>query len=96
MFQKNLQKIKTHILCSTIFFFENRAVYGVMYKNIVQPVRPQMITWRKRVVCSITKATDTHSEYVTLTAFPLQQKLHERVPMLDRHFPAKLWSDLIR
>ena len=28
--------------------------------------------------CCITKATDTHSEYVTLIAFPLQQWLHER------------------
>jgi hypothetical protein len=28
------------------------------------------------------KATDTHSEYVILTAFPLQQWLHERVSVL--------------
>jgi hypothetical protein len=27
-------------------------------------------------------ATDTHSEYVTLIAFPLQQWLHERVSVL--------------
>ena len=67
-----------------------------MYENIVQPGRPQMTTWRKRIACWITKATDTHSEYVTLTAFPLQQKLHERVSMLDRHCPVKLWSGLIR
>jgi hypothetical protein len=33
-------------------------------------------------VCWITKATDTHSEYVTLIAFPLQQWLHERASML--------------
>jgi len=26
----------------------------------------------------MTKATDTHSEYVTLLLFPLHQELHER------------------
>jgi len=33
MFQtKVVQKIKTHILCSVTFFFENRAVYEIMWK----------------------------------------------------------------
>ena len=35
-----------------------------------------------RFACWITKATDTHSEYLTLIAFPLQQRLHERASML--------------
>jgi len=30
----------------------------------------------------VRKATSTHSEYVTLTAFPLRQCLHERASML--------------
>jgi len=30
----------------------------------------------------ITKFTDTHSEYVILNAFPQQQWLHERAPIL--------------
>jgi hypothetical protein len=49
MFQTNvIQKIKTHILCSTtFFFFENLAVYEIMWKNIVQPGRPQTTIWRK-------------------------------------------------
>jgi hypothetical protein len=34
-----------------LFFSENRAVYEVMWKNIVQPDRPQMAIWRKRVAC---------------------------------------------
>jgi hypothetical protein len=38
--------------------------------------------WRMRIACWITKATNTHSEYVTLTAFPLQQWLRERASML--------------
>jgi hypothetical protein len=56
------------------------------------------ITRRMRFTCWITKATDTHSEYVTLTAFPQQQWLRRSTKML-RHthiafFPTggRLWS----
>jgi len=35
-----------------------------------------------RIAYRITKATDTHSEYVIFAAFPLQQWLHERPSML--------------
>jgi len=41
-----------------------------------------MTIWRMRIACCIPKATNTHSEYVTLIAFRLQQWLHERAPML--------------
>jgi hypothetical protein len=37
---------------------------------------------RKRLECWITKATDTHSAYVILNAFPRKQWLRERAPML--------------
>jgi hypothetical protein len=39
MFQtKVVEKIKTHILSAITFFFvENRAVYEIMWKNIVGP-----------------------------------------------------------
>ena len=37
---------------------------------------------RMRIACLIPKATNTHSEYVTLIAVPLQQWLHERVSIL--------------
>ena len=36
------------------------------------------ITRRMRFACCITKATDTHSEYVILIACPQQQWLRER------------------
>jgi len=39
---KFVEKIKTHILCSVNFSFENRAVYEIMWKYMVQPHRPQM------------------------------------------------------
>jgi hypothetical protein len=44
MFQtKFLDKIKTHILCPVTFSpCQNSAVYEMMWKNIVQPDRPQM------------------------------------------------------
>jgi hypothetical protein len=48
-----------------------------MWKNIVQPDRPQITTLRMRIACWIPKATDIHSEYAILISFPRQQWLHE-------------------
>ena len=66
----------------SIFFFENRAVCEIMWKNIVERGRSPMTIWRKRIACSIPKATSTHSEYVTFVAFVLQQWLQERASVL--------------
>ena len=63
-----------------------------MWKIIVESDRPQMTMWRMRTARWITKATDTHSEYVVLTAFPLQQWLHERASMLRYTHIASLQS----
>jgi hypothetical protein len=69
MFQsKFVKKIETHFLFSN-FFFENRAVYEIMWKNILVPDRPQMTIWRLRIAWWIPKATNTHSECVILIAF---------------------------
>jgi len=68
----------THFV-SNNFFYINRAVFEIMWENAVQPDRPQMTTWRMRTAWWITKATNTHSQYVILIAFPLQQWLQERV-----------------
>jgi len=38
---KVVEKIKTHIFCS-ITFFENPAVYEIIWKNIVQRGRPHV------------------------------------------------------
>jgi hypothetical protein len=46
---------------------------------------------RMRIACWISKATDTHSEYVILIAFPLQW-LHERASMLHYTYIACLVS----
>jgi hypothetical protein len=77
-----VEKIKTHILCSVTSFFENRAVDEIMWKNIIEPDRPQMTIWRMRSAFWIPKATYTRSEYVIFIAFPRQQWLRESASML--------------
>ena len=76
--------MKTQILCSIIYFLppENRAVHEIMWENNVQPGRPHMTIWRRRIARWIPKATNTHLGYVILIAFPLQQWFHRRVSML--------------
>ena len=54
--KKVVEKIKTHILCS-IIFFENRTVCEIMWRNIIQPDRPQMTIWRMRISRWVPKAT---------------------------------------
>jgi len=65
-----------------VFFPENRAVCDIMWKNPLKPGRPDRTIWRTLIASWIIKATNIHSKYVTLTAFQLQQCLHERSSML--------------
>jgi len=70
---KVVEKIKTHILYSiTFFFFENRVVCEIKWENVVELGLPQMTVWLLSVACWIPKATNTHSQYVILIAFPPQ------------------------
>jgi hypothetical protein len=41
---KVAEEVKTHILYSITFFTDGGAVYKEMWKNKVQPDRPQMTT----------------------------------------------------
>jgi hypothetical protein len=51
-----------HFMFNNFFFvFENRAVYEVISRNIVEPDGPQMTIRRMRIACWIPKATNTHS-----------------------------------
>ena len=43
----------------------------------MEPNRQRMVIRGKTIAYWIPKATDTHSEYVTLIAFPVQQWLHD-------------------
>ena len=54
---KVVEKIKTHIFCTTIFL--NRAVYETMWKNFAERSSPEMTIWRMRILCWIT--TDKHT-----------------------------------
>ena len=81
-YTKVVEKIKTHFVFSNFLFFENRTVYEIMWKNIVEPGWPQMTVWRMRIACWIPQATNTHTEYVNPIAHPLQQWLQERAVVL--------------
>jgi len=73
MFQTNVVKdIKTDFVFNC-FFFENHAIYEIMWKNAVEPKRSQTTMRLMRIACRITTATNTHSEYVILISFLLQQ-----------------------
>ena len=78
---KVVEKIKITHFKFTTFFFENRAVYDIMWKSTVERGKPQMTIRRMRNARWITKATNTHSEYVTLTPFQPQQWLQEHASL---------------
>jgi hypothetical protein len=80
---KVVDEIKTHILCSVTFSRKSCRLKANMeeYSTARQATDDNIIR-RMRVACWVTKATDTHSEYVTHIAFPLQQWLRERASVL--------------
>jgi hypothetical protein len=88
---KAVDKIKTHIICSITFFSRKLCFLWECEKKNVEPGRPQMTIRHISIACWVRKATYTRSEYVILTAFPLQQWLHERTSVF-RTMPALLNS----
>ena len=72
----------THFVFKNCFSFENRAVYGIMWENIVEQDSPLMTIWRMHVAYWTPKATNIHSVCVILIAFRMQQWLHERASTL--------------
>jgi hypothetical protein len=44
-----------------------------MWKNILEPGRPQMAIWGMHFACWVAKATNTHSENVIIIDFLQQQ-----------------------
>ena len=55
--------------------FGNRAVYEIIWKNIVERGRPQTTIWRIRISCWIPKALNIHSECVILISFPTAKRV---------------------
>jgi hypothetical protein len=85
MFQtKVVETVKTHILYSTTFFRKLCRLCDNLekYDGRTRQATDDNIIRRMRFACWITKATDTHSEYVIATAFAKQQWLRERASML--------------
>jgi hypothetical protein len=70
----------THFLCSVTLFFRKSCR---LWDNVEKYGRDREanVLRRKRLECWLTKATDIHSEYVILAAFPRKQRLRERVWM---------------
>jgi hypothetical protein len=76
----------TYFIFDNFYFSKILPFFEITWKNIVERGRPQMTIWRMRVACWITKAIYTHSEYVILIAFPLQQWFLERaLPLRYTH-----------
>jgi hypothetical protein len=73
-----------------LLFFLNRAICEIMWKNIVEPDKPQLTNSRMRFACWIPMATGTHSEYLIFIAFLLQQWLHNGASMLSYTYIACL------
>jgi hypothetical protein len=79
---KVVENFKTHILCSTIIL---RKMYR-LWDNVEKygrTGRAKMKIWRMHIACWIPKDTNTHPEYVILTALLLQQYLHESSSILQ-------------
>jgi hypothetical protein len=74
MYQTNfVQKIKTHILCCVTFSRKSCRLWDKVerYGTAGQATDDSIIR-RMRTACWITKATNTHSEYVIFIDFPRQ------------------------
>ena len=73
MFQtKFVEKLETQILVPKLLL-NNRAIYEIMWKNIVERGIPQLPIWSVRIACWIRRTTNTRSSCVIILAFPMQQ-----------------------
>jgi hypothetical protein len=70
---KVVEEIKIYILYSIIFFSENRAVYEIMWKNILEQCRSQVlhmpISWWVSKATQTQTHTHTHTHTVCNTYY---------------------------
>ena len=79
----------THFMLNKVFFSKN--VPFVRYvEKYCRLGQAKMKIWRMHIACWIPKATNPHSEYVILIAFPLQERLYESASMLQYKYFACL------
>jgi hypothetical protein len=63
-----VKKVEIHLLYP-VAFIENRSVYEIMRKHIVERDRPHMTIRHMRIACWLPKAKNTQTRYVILTLF---------------------------
>jgi hypothetical protein len=80
---KVVEKIKARFMFSNFFSRKSCRLWDNVEKyGTARQATDDNIIRRMRFTCWITTATDTHSEYVILIAFPQQQWLRERASVL--------------
>jgi len=64
------------------YFSDNITVYGIIWKNILQPDRPQITIQLRHnpFACCVHMATDTHADYVMLFCYSTA-KMDMRAPL---------------
>ena len=74
-----VKEIKTHILCSAIFFFRKSCLFLNNGEKYYIDGRPQMNIQHMRIAYWLPMSTNT--QYVIIIALPQQQWLHQRASM---------------
>jgi len=69
--------VTLQILLYLLFFPGKLALYEIVWKSVLELVRPHVTIWPMRIACWITKATNKLSEYGIFIAFT-QQKMVTR------------------
>jgi hypothetical protein len=99
MFQiQVVEEMKTRFMLQN-FFFENRAFYEIMWKNIVEQSRPQMTVWRMRIACWLIKGTHTALKLCNTYCFSIaatQYYVMRKLPILYCAFLGTVfaWRDV--
>jgi hypothetical protein len=85
---KVVEKLQINILCHFLFPSENRAVYEIMSKNVVEPERPQKVILR-RIACWISKATrvQAHASAIAPTSTHARTRTHTQKYVIRIAFP---------
>jgi hypothetical protein len=91
-FRQKLQKQPKHTFYVQYLFSKNCAIIEIMWKNTVQPDRPQMTVWHRRFACWITKARiQTHTQNMQCFLLFAQQKWLRKCTSILCHTYTVLW-----
>jgi hypothetical protein len=89
MFQiEVLEKIKTHILCAVALRKSYRLLDNVEKYGLAREATDDHMAYAHCM--PVSKATNTHSEYVILVGLPLQKLLHEHASTFRYTYSASL------